>query len=263
MYYPIVQWLIGLCVQGLPSQRATSNSSILACLNVIKTTSLIISCTKHLHNSFCLHFDALWCILMHSEHLRKKLTIFWPKKCNFSNWNFMHKTLILFILHTFWCISMHSDAYWCILSTWNKISYFCMENRQFYQSICNKNHLFDYFVHKTFAQFVLLTFWCTLMHFDAFWCILMHFDALWCTLMHFDAYWLNLSWILMHIWKCIKMHWCASKCISVHQNASNVCRMNCSDVMCTNWTKKWFLFHLIRVKCIIMHLNASICIGMH
>ena len=160
-------------------------------------------------------------------------------------------------------ILMHSDAYWCILSTWNKISYFCMENRQFYQSICNKNHLFDYFVHKTFAQFVLLTFWCTLMHFDAFWCILMHFDALWCTLMHFDAYWLNLSWILMHIWKCIKMHWCASKCISVHQNASNVCRMNCSDVMCTNWTKKWFLFHLIRVKRVNMHLNASICIWMH
>ena len=67
----------------------------------------------------------------------------------------------------------------------------------------------------------------------------------------------------MHIWKCIKMHWCASKCISVHQNASNVCRMNCSNVMCTNWSKKWFLFHLIRVKCINMHLNASKCIIMY
>ena len=101
------------------------------------------------------------------------------------------------------------------------------------------------------------------MHFDAFWCTLMHFDAFSCTLMHFDAYWLNLSWILMHIWKCIKMHWCASKCISVHQNASNVCRMNCSNVMCTNLSKKWFLFHLIRVKCINMHLNASKCIIMY
>ena len=45
-------------VQGLPSQRDTSNLSILAHLNVIKSTSLIILCTKHLHNSFCIHFDA-------------------------------------------------------------------------------------------------------------------------------------------------------------------------------------------------------------
>ena len=63
-------------IQGLPSQRDTSNSSILADLNVIKTTSLIFSCTKHLHNSFCMHFDAFGCVLMHSEHLEKILAIF-------------------------------------------------------------------------------------------------------------------------------------------------------------------------------------------
>ena len=103
-------------------------------------------------------------------------------------------------------ILMHSDAYWCILSTWNKISYFCMENRQFYQSICNKNHLFDNFVHKTFAQFVLLTFWCILMHFRALWCILTHIDSIWA------EFW------------CISEN--ASKCIGVHQNASACIKMH-------------------------------------
>ena len=103
-------------------------------------------------------------------------------------------------------ILMHSDAYWCILSTWNKISYFCMENRQFYQSICNKNHLFDNFVHKTFAPFILLTFWCILMHFRALWCILTHIDSIWA------EFW------------CISEN--ASKCIGVHQNASACIKMH-------------------------------------
>ena len=35
---------------------------------MIKTTSLIILCTKHLHNSFWTHFDAFWCLLPHFEH---------------------------------------------------------------------------------------------------------------------------------------------------------------------------------------------------
>ena len=125
---------------------------------------------------------------------------------------------------------MHFDAFWCTLAYLNVIKTTCL------MILCTKH------LHSSFC---------------------LHFDAFWCILMHFDAYRLNLSWILMHIWKCIKMHWCASKCISVHQNASNVCRMNCSNVMCTNLSKKWFLFHLIRVKCINMHLNASICIWMH
>ena len=31
---------------------------------------------------------------------------------------------------------------------------------------CNKNNFFDNFMHKTFAQFILNTFWCILMHFE-------------------------------------------------------------------------------------------------
>ena len=60
-------------VQGLPHQSDKSNSSILAYLDVIKTSSLIISCTKHLHNSFCIHFDAFWYILLHSDHLEQNV----------------------------------------------------------------------------------------------------------------------------------------------------------------------------------------------
>ena len=85
----------------------------------------------------------------------------------------------------------------------------------------NQNHFFDNFMHKTFAQFILHTFWCIMMHIDAFWAlrkkftifwpkkwkfsnwnfmhktlvyvihsshILMHFDAFWCILMHTDAF---------------------------------------------------------------------------
>ena len=75
----IMKFRLVLNIQGLPSQRATSNSSILAYLNVIKTISLIISCTKHLHNSFCIHFDAFWCILMHSYYLEQNM-LFLPGK---------------------------------------------------------------------------------------------------------------------------------------------------------------------------------------
>ena len=53
--------------QGVPHQSDKSNSSILAYLNVI-----IISCTKHLHNLLCIHFDAFWCIPTHSDHLDLK-----------------------------------------------------------------------------------------------------------------------------------------------------------------------------------------------
>ena len=105
-------------LQGLPSQRATSNSSILACLNVIKTTSLIISCTKHLHNSFCIHFDAFWCILMHSEHLQKEMVNFNQKKNEFFQITISCTKLknYSFCKHiaAFCCILMHSDAFWCI-----------------------------------------------------------------------------------------------------------------------------------------------------
>ena len=57
--------------------------------------------------------------------------------------------------------------------------------------------------------------------------------------MHFDAY--------------AKMHQNASVCTKMHQNASNVCGMNCANFLCINLSKKWFLLHLIRIKCIKMH----------
>ena len=56
------------------------------------------------------------------------------------------------------------------------------------------------------------------------------------------------------------MHQYASICIRMHQN---VCRMNCAKVLCTKLSKQLFLLHLIRVKCINMHLNASKCIIMY
>ena len=34
---------------------------------------------------------------------------------------------------------------------------------------CDKNYFFDNFVYKTFAQFILDTFWCILMLIDPFW----------------------------------------------------------------------------------------------
>ena len=120
---------------------------------------MIISCTKHLHNSFCIHFDAFWCILMHSEHLEKNWS-FSTKKMEFFKLKF-HAQYIR-IIHSAY-ILMHFDAFRCILMHFTLIK-------------CNKNHFFDKFVHKTFAQFILQTFdafWCT-------WCILMHADAFWC-----------------------------------------------------------------------------------
>ena len=39
----------------------------------IKTTSLKILCIKHLHSSFCTHFDAFWRIFSHSEHLEQNV----------------------------------------------------------------------------------------------------------------------------------------------------------------------------------------------
>ena len=134
----------------------------------MKSTSLIILCTKHLHNSFCIHFDAFWCILMHSEHLQKNGQ-FQPKKMNFFKLQFHAQNLR--IIHSA-NILMHFDAFWCILMHFTIIK-------------CNKNHFFDKFVHKKFEKFILQTFnafWCTLMHFDARWCILMHFRI--CIKMH-------------------------------------------------------------------------------
>ena len=47
--------------------------------------------------------------------------------------------------------------------------YFCLENRKFKPILENKNHLFENIVYKTFAQFILHTFWCILTHIFSFW----------------------------------------------------------------------------------------------
>ena len=111
-------------VQGPQTQSVKCNSSILAYLNVIKTTFLIFSCRKHLHNSFCIHFDAFWCILMHSEHLQKNGQ-FQPKKNEFFQITISCTKLknYSFCKHiaAFCCILMHSDAFWCILSYLNLV----------------------------------------------------------------------------------------------------------------------------------------------
>ena len=103
----------------------------------IKTTSLKISCIKHLHSSFCTHFDAFWRIFSHSEHLEQNVEnpIFLSKMTKFfsmcsecinmqQNVFRMNSANVLcmklpkkwFLLHLNWlkCIIMHSNASKCM-----------------------------------------------------------------------------------------------------------------------------------------------------
>ena len=115
-------FLLAYSIQGVPPYRGKCISSILAPLNVIKTTSLIISCTKPLHNSFCMHFDAFWCILMHLEHSDVNMLFLTSNSPFLAHLDiqehfydrFLHKIFLQFILHTFSCIVIHSDAFWAI-----------------------------------------------------------------------------------------------------------------------------------------------------
>ena len=133
----------------------------MAPLNVIKTPSLIISCTKPLHNSFCMHFDALWCILMHPEHLQENVLFLAPKSPILAHFIVTTSPLWYFSAQNIYTINsayilMHFDAFWCIFfSFW-----------AFKRII---NHFFNFFEHKT-----LQNLFC--MHFDAFWvkCIKKH-----------------------------------------------------------------------------------------
>ena len=102
-------------IHGPQTQSVKSNSSILAYLNVIKTTFLIFSCTKHLHNSFCIHFDAFWCILMHSEHLEKNWSISTKKNGFFQikiSYTKLKNNSFCIHFNAFWCIQMHFDAFY-------------------------------------------------------------------------------------------------------------------------------------------------------
>ena len=105
---------------------------------------------------------------------------FSPFKCNINPIFdiFVHKTFAHFILHTFWCILMHIDAFWALGTKYPIFAW----------KIVNFTNLY---VIKTTCLIILCTkhlhrSFC--LHFDAFWCILMHFDAFWCIFVHFDAF---------------------------------------------------------------------------
>ena len=104
---------------------------------------------------------------------------FSPFKCNINPFFdiFVHKTFAHFILHTFWCILMHSEH--------------LEQNILFLHGKSSILPIYIYVI-KTTCLIILCTkhlhsSFC--LHFDAFWCTLMHFDAFSCTLMHFDAFW--------------------------------------------------------------------------
>ena len=131
---------------------------------------MIILCTKPLHNSLCIHFDAFWCILMHLEHSDVNVLFLASNSPFLAHFDiqkhfydkFVYKNFLQFILHTFSCILIHIDAFWTI-----KI---------------NKNHFFDNFVHKNFAQLIVYAFYCICKK-----CIKMHPCASKCINMHQNA----------------------------------------------------------------------------
>ena len=148
-------------------------------------------------------------------------------------------------------------------------------------------------MHKTFAQFILHTFWCILMRIDAFWALrtkctifarkivifslfswnknhffdnfvhktFSHFIlyTFWCSLTHIDTFWALRT-------KCRKFHFFEEnyqfffKGLRLHPN---VFRMNYANVLYAKFSKKLFLLHLNRLNCINMHQNASKCIKMY
>ena len=180
---------------------------------------------------------------------------FGPCKCNNNSFfdDFMYKTFAQFILHTFWCVLMHIDAFWALTK---KSTLFWPKKMKFLKLKSHaQNMLIIHFAH-------------ILMHLDASWCILMHSDAFWCILMHFILFKFSKNhffdeFLHKKFAQFILMHFDASECIKMHQNASKCIRMNCANFWCTNSSKKWFLLNLNRIKCIKMHQNASKCIEMY
>ena len=133
---------------------------------------MIISCTKHLHNSFCIHFDAFWCILMHFEHVEKKLSFSTKKKWNFSNFyaqNY-HKSAVVtlkwakigdlgakiahFLLNAqnaSICIRMHQNV--CRMNCANVL---CKKiSKKWIWLHLNRLKLMNYFLHFVFADRVV------------------------------------------------------------------------------------------------------------
>ena len=126
---------------------------------------MIISCTKPLHNSFCIHFDVFWCILMHFEHLEINVLFLAPKAPILAILMYQKHFMIILCTKYFYnsfCILTHIHSFWAIE--------------------INKNHFFDNFVHKNFAQLILYAFWCICE--NASKCISVHQNASACIKMH-------------------------------------------------------------------------------
>ena len=94
---------------------------------------------------------------------------FSPLKCDKNHYfdNFVYKTFAQFILHTFWCILMHIDPFWAFRSKCTNFGIKSPDLDSFSLFKCNKNNFFVNFLHKTFAQCILHTFWCFLTHINA------------------------------------------------------------------------------------------------
>ena len=139
----------------------------------------------------------------------------------------MHKTFAQFILHTFWCIMMHIDAFWALRK---KYWPFSIKKLKFFKLKFHAKNI--RIIHSAYI----------LMHFDALCYILMHFDAFWCTLVYLNVI-KTTSLIIEHtknsFW-CILMH---SEHIEKNRSFS---------------TKKRNFLHLV-----LSAQNVSIFIKMH
>ena len=141
----------------------------------------------------------------------------------------MHKTFAQFILYTFRCILMRIDAFWSLRT----------KCTIFVRKIVNFS-LF-YWIKTTSLTFLcikqLQSSYCT--HFNAFWWILTHSEHLEQDVQ--NSFFFCLKWpIFSKCSECIKMNF-----------------------LYAQLSKKLFLLHLNRLKCIKMHQSASKCIKMY
>ena len=158
-------------------------------------------------------------------------------------------------LHNSFC--MHFDAY----ANMHQNASACIKMHQSASECikCLQNELCKCFADKFIKEVVFITFNQGKMHQYASECIKMHqnvcrmnYSNVLCMKFQFEKFfffWLKMTNFFLSAQN-------TSICIRMHQN---VCRMNCANFLCINLSKKWFLLHLIRIKCINMHQNASNC----
>ena len=132
----------------------------------------------------------------------------------------------------------------------------------------NQNHFFDNFMHKTFAQFILHTFWCI---YDAYWCILStykkncHFQP-----KKFEFFKLNFhaqniriihsAYIMIHFdaFRCILMHFTLIKCYKNHFFDQFV-HITFEQFILETFDAFWCtMMHFDAHQCILMHFHISV-----